>query len=198
MRRQRVGWLWMIFTVLAAATVVLSLVVAYLIRPRGNRTDTYYHRTEGGRYYKVTVYPDSVAVGRSTRTLHDADISSPSAPPVTWGHSTGPLPRGWRLPSESTWNPLGFHYWPNGMWIVNENGDLVSIRTWVVPKWFVLLVLALPAIAWAAALTASRVRRRRRRVRGQCAACGYDVRATPERCPECGTPVGAAGPGRTS
>ena len=96
MRRQRVGWLWMIFTVIAAATVVLSLVVAYLIRPRGNRTDTYYHRTEGGRYYKVTVYPDSVAVGRSTRTLHDADISSPSAPPVTWGHSTGPLPRGWR------------------------------------------------------------------------------------------------------
>lgn len=42
-------------------------------------------------------------------------------------------------------------------------------------------MLALPIAYWARAAA------RRRRDQRRCAACGYDLRATPDRCPECGT-----------
>ena len=60
----------------------------------------------------------------------------------------------------------------------------------VVPHW-VLALAALPLPLYAS-LTA--FRRRRRATRGLCARCGYDLRATPDRCPECGA-VPAAGVG---
>jgi hypothetical protein len=52
-----------------------------------------------------------------------------------------------------------------------------------VPCWFLLLVAGSPA-AWRAGRVMAGARRRRR---GLCQACGYDLRATPDECPECGT-----------
>ena len=54
-----------------------------------------------------------------------------------------------------------------------------------VPYWLPHLAFALPP-----SLAAARAVRRYRSARnGRCVACGYDLRATPGGCPECGTPT---------
>jgi hypothetical protein len=58
-----------------------------------------------------------------------------------------------------------------------------------VSAWATAGIVALPPIAWGALASATWRRRRMSAKRGLCLACGYDLRATPGRCPECGTPV---------
>jgi len=56
------------------------------------------------------------------------------------------------------------------------------------PAWLVLAALAALPSVWVAFFRVSRLRRLRAES-GLCIACGYDLRATPDRCPECGTPI---------
>lgn len=55
-----------------------------------------------------------------------------------------------------------------------------------VPLLYPALLLAVPPAAW----LALGLRRRRSRA-GLCRHCGYDLRETPDRCPECGTAAAA-------
>src|SRR5262249_52793560 len=63
-----------------------------------------------------------------------------------------------------------------------------SIRGVSLPYWF-LLLLSVP-LPIRHLLGFVRRRMRRRWGRGLCPKCGFDVRANPERCSECGFPLG--------
>ncbi|CAN5391259.1 hypothetical protein BH09PLA1_BH09PLA1_12800 [soil metagenome] len=67
-------------------------------------------------------------------------------------------------------------------WIARVDESIFLVG---VPYWCILLLCVPFPAAWV-------LRRRKiakRRIAGQCLTCGYDLRATSDRCPECGTPA---------
>ena len=65
-------------------------------------------------------------------------------------------------------------------------------RQVTLPRWFLIGAGLSPALLLTARAVVRAHLHRRRRRRHICASCGYDLRATPERCPECGLEPGAA------
>src|SRR5207247_7519797 len=57
-----------------------------------------------------------------------------------------------------------------------------------VPAWLLLIASVALPVKTVCALA----RQRRRLILGRCCKCGYDLRATPARCPECGSVVAAS------
>ena len=108
-------------------------------------------------------------------------------------HITGPHPTSpWRMVAIPDPDPAQLpairDYWHRRL----------DVPVWSIPYWQLALALALPAPLWLTlrALRAAVARHLRPRLRpaGLCPACGYDLRATPGRCPECGaTPAARRG-----
>jgi hypothetical protein len=63
----------------------------------------------------------------------------------------------------------------------------MPLRAAQFPHWLVAAVFGLPPLTGLISAARAALVRHRRARRARCRSCGYDLRATPGRCPECGT-----------
>ncbi|HEX5871386.1 MAG TPA: hypothetical protein VFY65_13255 [Longimicrobium sp.] len=104
----------------------------------------------------------------------------------TWEYFDTPLPRRWPVRA----GRFGFDAYRGQ---VSHFVRLPPSEVWGVAiphAWAAVTLAALPA--WALVRRRRRLTVRRRREQGLCAGCGYDLRATPGQCPECGLPGATA------
>lgn len=92
-----------------------------------------------------------------------------------------------------TWDDIELERGPQS-WSMSKDGINVNVVSAgppehqteiIVPLWWVIVILALLPIG----LILEDFRRQRRRKPGTCFNCGYDLRASTERCPECGKAI---------
>jgi len=148
-------------------------------------------QSKGGAVYIIF---DRVAYTDRVGLLQTNELTRP--PSWRWYSTDGKwdYPSSYPSPGDSS-GALGFFlihvrrlYAANFFPFCSQAGGNVSglMRGVVVPHWF----LALAAAVLPVAVFARWWKRRRRLKRSLCLRCGYDLRASPDRCPECGTVPG--------
>jgi hypothetical protein len=152
----------------ATISLVLFLAtIALWVRTRHAHDVVSYRFHEGMATHSVDcrLHPGALSFGHGL-ALHDL--------PVGFQYDDYRKAPGDPLLSRRTQAMFGFHigYGESRWW-----RDVMWIR---IPLWFFLLLTCIAPLLW--------LDRRRFRTfpPGCCRNCGYDLRATPQRCPECG------------
>jgi hypothetical protein len=132
-----------------------------------------------GAWHEVHVVARPGGVYLAVGSLHGPQ------PTAGWafGHYSARLQdREWGMSGSGHWSFLGLR---TGTFLGAATSSPVActVRYVVLPHW---LIAAIAAVMPAQFLRRQE-RRLGRRKKGGCASCGYDLRATPGRCPECGT-----------
>ncbi len=170
-----------LLNVAATMSLVLSIAIAALWVRSYWRCDRLVCFAASNPFGPFAYDKLSIAVARGSWMLvyqpsaptGDLQVQYRSEPPSAYAgaHWQGP----------SLWNRIGF--------FMRWDADRVVIS----PLWFVLLLTGLmPAMTLLLRRRAARCHRH-----GWCATCGYDLRGTPDRCPECGEIPARGRRGRT-
>ncbi|HEY7118322.1 MAG TPA: hypothetical protein VH475_17165 [Tepidisphaeraceae bacterium] len=171
-----------------ALSVLLCLATIGLWLRSYRFNDDAWYSPRRGVNYRVATRPGlllasrTVLVGRTSDLFSDGHdrgpgrsftsrprVADPGASPFTAEGSSRAL----------QW--LGFDYLSRDQ--SRPSFGTLTFRRAAFPLWLPALVAAVLPVA----RTLRGARRKWRRSRRRCPACGYDLRATPERCPECGT-----------
>jgi hypothetical protein len=140
------------------------------------------------RSYRLVDYP-KYQLDRGTAAMYSSRggvrLSYATAtelnPGLTWDRLKGLSYYPLNDTAHPFWNRLGIGVDSGQSY---ASGNTVASRYWgiTLPHWLIAAAMVLPPLARAVGC----YRRRRRSVPGLCTKCGYDLRATPDRCPECG------------
>jgi len=179
-----------LFTFVSAVSLLLCVAVCVLwVRSVRNQGWVCFKTYGPANCYAFTLgnYPGRLAFAIAWQRADAPPVKAGNwtLPPLSarerWTSWSGVVPAGYDGYTDAARQP-GRHHWAGVVWwtgrsLSGGNADLL------LPHRYVVTVLALltAACAWPA------VKRRRRAKRHLCLRCGYDLRASPERCPECGT-----------
>jgi hypothetical protein len=93
-----------------------------------------------------------------------------------------PIEVGYSPPSSALGNGFGFDWIASDFGTSHDGRPLGRRQMLAVPYWALVAAAGLGPAVWGISWLA----RHRRHRQGKCAVCGYDLRATPDLCPECG------------
>ena len=166
-----------IVTFAAASISALCLVVAVGFWVRSYTRGDYLTCYEKPRLVNISSASGLLQIGWGELT----SVNYP--PPAGWEGTFWPFQKNVRFEADlsaGTWHGFGYERDRK-----RKPSLRVDVRAVTLPYWSIAILPALGTLVTGRGILRA-ARLRRRRARGLCPTCGYNLRASPGRCPECG------------